>query len=446
MSDKKLEQMCREHRLTASGCEWLKAAIDPFHDYDLVVDGFPDLVSDKSIVLKVQKSVSISKPASFDAGNWDANIALTPLDYTRNSAGHGCTYSWISGAGGQVTVDPTLVTTPNQGFLGLCAVSMAPSSDPTFVCEASGTGLESSAVIDLYDQLHPPSTGEDTVGRVIACGFEVVNTTAEINKQGSVTCYVAPNFNSLDQRLIVNSTSPGIIASTPTVRGFMAPPQDLSKAKLLNNSVTFGADEGCYVVGRMGVDPRVEGNHFGPVLMKGNGVGASTYVGELAPVIPGTSTVSSTTDYPISHFNTFETSGAYFTGLSDQTTLTVTLRAYVEIFPMDNELLVSLATPSAGFDPVAIELASRIMRTMPPGVPVAENAMGDYFRRAMRTLGSVMTNPAVRSVVEGAVPGAKPVYLMGDVVRQTLNAKKKSQSKTPKNKRRDPQANTYKRA
>jgi len=85
----------------------------------------------------------------------------------------------------------------------------------------------------------------------------------------------------------------------------------------------------------------------------------------------------------------FNYGGAYFTGLSNTTTLTVNSIRYFERFPaypivVDRPLVV-LATPSCRNDPQAVELYSAIIRHMPVGVPQRFNGIGDWFREAAET-------------------------------------------------------------
>jgi len=108
----------------------------------------------------------------------------------------------------------------------------------------------------------------------------------------------------------------------------------------------------------------------------------------------------------------FHTSGAYFTGLSLQSTLTVTGNFYIERFPSQLETdLVILAKPSPGFDARALELYSHALSGLPPGVMVKENGLGDWF---MDTVGKVagFAAPILKSIplpmtqAAGALAGA----------------------------------------
>jgi hypothetical protein len=103
-------------------------------------------------------------------------------------------------------------------------------------------------------------------------------------------------------------------------------------------------------------------------------------------------------------------SGAYFTGLSEETTLTVTSRFYVEISPPLSSSLLDLVTPPAQFDPFAINLYTRVVNMMPPGTRKGDNDAGDWFRHlgvnAAKAAQSMLTTPLVRSALSSTPLGA----------------------------------------
>lgn len=86
----------------------------------------------------------------------------------------------------------------------------------------------------------------------------------------------------------------------------------------------------------------------------------------------------------------FNTSGAYFTGLSPETTLQLNFKLIVEVAPGPNDQLATLATSSPEFDPPALELYSRVCSRLPPGVPQDENPAGEFFKSVLGTLGDIV--------------------------------------------------------
>jgi hypothetical protein len=87
--------------------------------------------------------------------------------------------------------------------------------------------------------------------------------------------------------------------------------------------------------------------------------------------------------------------GAFFQGLSEETTLSISMNVFVETFPTvaEPEILV-LATPSACYDPVALQIFSNALSVLPVGVPAGFNPFGEWFTDIVSTLSDWLTVPA----------------------------------------------------
>jgi hypothetical protein len=85
-------------------------------------------------------------------------------------------------------------------------------------------------------------------------------------------------------------------------------------------------------------------------------------------------------------------SGAFFTGLNYQSTLTINWNIYIERFPSlyENDLIV-LAKPSPSYDPMLFDVYKAISMEMPVGCMQKENGLGDWFRDAVSTVADVVT-------------------------------------------------------
>jgi len=84
------------------------------------------------------------------------------------------------------------------------------------------------------------------------------------------------------------------------------------------------------------------------------------------------------------NFQPFNHSGAYFTGLSNSTTLQLNATYYIERFPSQQDsALVVLARNSCHGDHIALDLYSEIIKEMPVGVPQRMNGMGEWFADAV---------------------------------------------------------------
>lgn len=103
-------------------------------------------------------------------------------------------------------------------------------------------------------------------------------------------------------------------------------------------------------------------------------------------------------------YSNFNTSGAYYTGLTPETVLKFNVVFGIEEAPRSNETkLLSLAHVSPAYDPCAIELCSKLNHVMPSGVPVTSNGSGDYLAM-MAELAALIGVPGSNLLMKGAQP------------------------------------------
>jgi hypothetical protein len=124
-----------------------------------------------------------------------------------------------------------------------------------------------------------------------------------------------------------------------------------------------------------------------------------------------------------------DTSGAYFTGLSDETVLTVTAKIYLETFLPPRSPLVSLAHDSPPLDSAALQMINRLQRDLNPGYPLVDNDFGDFFRgiassisRVAKPLASAMR--FVAPVVPLAGKAAKVTDMVAKITAKAGKKKK----------------------
>lgn len=108
------------------------------------------------------------------------------------------------------------------------------------------------------------------------------------------------------------------------------------------------------------------------------------------------------------HFSMMNTTGAYFTGLSEQTTLFVTWRVGIERLPAANKpAFLALAQPSATFDPNALVLYNMVANVLPPGCPQGYNDMGKWFRW-------------ISDAVQKSIPTVYPIVRTASMLANTM--------------------------
>lgn len=391
-SEALLAAISRKVGISEDGKQWLIAALDPFHDNPIHCNGFPDNRSDASVVQCVKQSVQISCPTSITTGTWDAHFTSYPFLESANYRGSTDLNEGANGQGFTLAGSPTLCVADATifGQVGGIGVFLCPTGT-TF--GSTNTAQSSYTSIPCQDQYLRGAV------RCIATGFEVVNTTSPLNVQGLCTVWRSPttDYNETNS-LVFGSSSGGTNTSAGMVNAWVnaGPPTSIAQAMLLADSKQWHAKEGCYVV------PTLNTTNVGlqyelglvPVFTNpgyptsGQG-GFSNQVGSMLVANGFLNTVSGSTSSAniapaINTYTNFNLGGAIFTGLSLQTTLTVTWNLYIERFPANEATdLIVLATPSPLYDPQALELYASVVQHMPPGVMVKENGLGDWFQSAI---------------------------------------------------------------
>jgi len=387
-----LDTLVASKQLTASGKDWLVTAMDPFHDFNHQIAGYPDADVSQTIVACYQYEKVLSKPTSAGAGNWDCHIYSMPvLSSSIGSPVYNESADWAS------LTDPAPSAYYMLGPMNINSVATGLQMGPKIPTVPADTQdvLPASGTEDLFSGC----------SRVIAMGFEVHNTTAEINKQGSVTTYRMPQCES--DNSIVWKNNLGTSWSVLHGKRIRAPPSDIAAANLLKGTRTWEAKDGVYAtVFQSSVINPLKMASSTHTLIDPNadpGAAAVVYANSLTPVLPVVNPTSYT-PYP-TQIAPFDTTGAFFTGLSNATTLNLKVRIYVERAPTwSDPNLAVLASPSAPYDIQALELYAAAINYLPPAVMVNENAMGDWWK-AVTSVVRKLAGP-LGSVLETFVPGA----------------------------------------
>jgi len=220
--------------------------------------------------------------------------------------------------------------------------------------------------------------------------------------QGLVTCYraPAPGRDTKSTTLFLNEVGTGAggltLGSCDTIV-YSGPPQTIAEAMLLPGTVQWKAKDGAYVVPTLNSSDLPSGNDATiPIIFWSGANGTSRGPYAYNVNVTGTNPIPTAGGVNFSFvfpgtisLTDFNFAGAYFTGLSNSSTLTVNVIRYFERFPsidFANDLaLVVLGKPSCRNDPQAQELYSAVIRHMPVGVPQRFNGLGDWFKEAVQT-------------------------------------------------------------
>lgn len=417
--------------LSDTGKDWLIAAIDPFHDTQLKnLAGWPDVESNHSVVRCVTQNLNMVKPPALAAGLWDCHCAVFPFQDP-------IVFSpVVSRANNVGTFDPT-GTAPFIGGVTLCAVPGG----------AAANWLQVPGSATIFN-INLPTTYQQGLGRLIGMGYEIHDTTAAIYKQGSMTCYrqnQAPR-DPVTWSLWDNSSVATTVRDyTFTGSSYRMPPNTLAQATLMPGNRTWEMKDGLYqpIAFHSNENTPFCADYNQPVLFAcgdddelGNGTINNSIVWVPTPnssstMVRGGVTYGKSNAKPM-HLHPIHQSGCIMSGLNDLATFTVVVKWYYESFPsIEESAILVLATPSAKYDPMALEIYSRAVQIMPCGVPVCENGFGDWFYDVVDEIGKFI-NPIVQGAQKAVQVYKNPPVPGGNMASQTLLDKPKKKKKAKK--------------
>jgi len=365
----------------------LRTVLDPFNDFQQELRGYCDNTSLPSVIQTYNTQVTIAVPSGV-TGLYDCSVNFTGLD----------AYSVTN-------VTNALEPVAWTQYDSLVAATNSVSS-VTICTAASGTPLllYGAGVTKTHMQTRSVA---DCPGRLIAVAFEVHNTTAEIYKQGSVICCRPPSVRSQESSVLAYDTNLTNDLATFATTWLPMPPDTAASARSVPDSGTWKASEGCYCIPRLNrSDIHPSESHLAQAGVGFIGVAGTvtsaqalhsypTVLTATALAVPGTKLTGRLPIYTRPAVSSFTPLTAFFTGLSNETTLNVTLRAIVEYFPPPGHNLLTSAKPSAMDDPTALQVYSATTYLAPYAVPVAQNDAGDYFKKVLYAMSKVAPIAAV---------------------------------------------------
>lgn len=397
-AEKAMETWADRGLITQSGKAFLVATLDPFHDSQIPeLMGYPDIETSPSLVRMVKQSVTITKPAGMPPGNWDCQVVCWPWMKTMN-------FVQTSQRTNNMIVSIDGAVQPLGGLQAFAC----PSSVGSFDLNAPTT--VQAGVLQISDEILQGSN------RLIGAGYEIHDTTADIYKQGAICNYMMHNVPK-DASLFVRpfSTLPppqaNPIASCFSGTSFRSIPRNTAEALLIPGSNEWAAKDGVYAVCRFaGVEnPPYTVDYNLPVLFETDDIPSSrsSTVVTAPPTFPNTSQIiipnhaldpTSPTSPAWKSFP-IHTSGSILTGLNEFTTLRVNFNVIIENFPGPRDTKdLSIATPSASFDPRTLEIYSHTLCHAPVAVPVGENPLGEWFMDVVGKVGNFL------KVLPGPIP------------------------------------------
>lgn len=423
-AEKILDKLVLSNSITQDGRDWLTLALDPFHDMDHAVAGYPDSDTSRTVVSCYQYAADFSKPAGVTTSTWDAHVFSLPF---AKDAGDLTMYDGATSAGAGVYTPDVGTVGKTRNLINVEINNAGSSLFPTSHAEAvAGT----RSVVSLPT---PVTYWSGTSSRILGMGFEIVDTTADVYKQGALTAYRMPQMPSLTQQAYQSAAMEGTIEALR----YRTPPSSPAQAMLLSGTRQWLASEGAYVVCTQSsvLNPMCTDSSTGIMLVGGNFRSAYAELGTHNAVTvnapPAASVLYST---PTVHFP-FNTSGVMLTGLNANSTFRVKVKIYVEQAPLpyQNDLVV-LATPSAPYDPVALEAYSKALTHVPVAVVAGDNSFGDWFAGVADVLSKVALpiSAALTPVLPAAPVIGAAVTTAAMAAKNIIGGQKKNDNVVPK--------------
>jgi len=418
------------HKMTECGASAFYAAVDPFHDKPIQgLNGWPDLQTSQSVVRHIKRTVTVK--AVEDGGA----IMVYTWPILNNNIIH------------SVARTNNLITTILDG------VNTDSDVGPVVIynyskLQASGASLPLSNVAGGRTvQALPNEYFEDGPIRLLGMGVEVHDVTAEIYKQGTITCFEIPQA-VFDKEGVytaegLNPTGePGVTYTlTPTEVARMERfPSTLNDIMLMPSTRQWDAKEGCYTVVTLNntENPPVYAEYRTPWV---DGAPSTTmdlpnqlnfgdrYIGDYFPGTVGADPANYFLFYPNAYIPA-NSKGIFITGLNANSTFTITSSFYFESFPTQKSNLMPVARPSCEYDPKALQLISLVQKMLPVGVPVKDNDLGEWFWEAVETVVPWLTTGASLAMPEfSPAIVAAGAYATNYASKRTKQGKKKKLAK-----------------
>jgi hypothetical protein len=402
---KNLQDLVNSKNISEEGADWLRTALDPFHDYNKVFEGYPDIVSSRSKVHLVTVSHTISSP---DGNPYKCRIwhpTAHPILAAKNDLHP------IAGAGtGIVGINTAATTMGTSGPIMVETWNGTSNPDSTPVgatCTRAGLGWP--GVSDVSDH------------RIVAIGWEVHNTTSPVYQSGTITVSRQTGNSSQCVPTIIEDGVNAIPSEMQSVRFIDNPYASSNLAIATPGAVQWPASEGCYVVGKL-ASPNL---HINSVTNRQIGINlgshfsTTSYWATETAVVAGVDAVDHITGEPLS-ISGFDMPYVLGEGLSGETTLQLTCRIFYELFPSGGSEL-AMSTPSPKLDYKALALYGEVAAHLPCAVPVAMNPGGDYFRMVMAAIAEALR--ATSPLLATFHPALGPAAVAGSIVAQQLSKK-----------------------
>jgi len=388
-----LKDALHRNLLSEHDIAYIKVATDPWHDTSIEsFVGIPDEYIGKSVTEVITLTYDVKTPFTAGSGNFNVRINNNPMLGSLGlikSASYGPCITNEVGSAGPVNT------------LQLGTIDIQYSLTSNFADYPSATA---SAHLTLPEEVLVGNV------KVAGCGIEVVNTTSDLYKQGLVSIARVPQPCSstfMSPKIFGNNTggTAGVFTHLDVIP-VVSMPTTPTELTTYPDYKQWEAKEGLYSVVRQydflasaplgwrGV------MRFTDVEPGGNGP-LSTYALTTVDVDRLNWVTSGTTGAPVGSY--VQNKGclpwpcdshvSMFMGLSEQTTLSLKVKFYLERRVNTSitalRALVPFVKDSPSINPLVLELVSKLWSELPPAVMFKENPAGEWWDRVLGTIGEI---------------------------------------------------------
>lgn len=418
-----LNRLVRSGKISKAGMAAYLAAVDPFHDKPIDgLEGHPDSETTASVVRCINYSNTVT---SLEAGGAIVICTypiLNSINLRTVARRNSIVDSVFDGVSTNSTIGPLVIYRFTAAQVAAGAMNLTGASSPVF---------------DVFTL--PDGYFKDGPMRMIGMGLEVHDVTAVIDKQGTLTLAQIPQAVGERESITVRAQTVGVTPYVQTnveVVPMSRFPNTLAGAMLYPTTRQWEAKEGCYTV----IPFTGQDNYFSECEYRTPWVDASSNISDDGPynlnnsgkLIGAWAAGSPSGDNFVflpSSLPPVHSKVVYLTGLSAASTYTINARMFVEVAPNAASGLVTLAKPSARFDPVALALISAAMKKLPVGVDVGANPLGEWF---WDTLQAAL--PFIGGIGSVLLPEFSPLILGATAAGEAALQKRKQKAKKKANK------------
>lgn len=408
--------MSKDLQIPQQTKEYISLVTDPYHDRNLRVTGYPDGRNVTSVVRRLAFQTSVTCPFSLASGeSWDFHIFTTPL--------HNAT-DMFSAAKEAATSKNRILITPTVTTINTLNVFYRHYDNTGAIKAVNFKSLGQAGGLTALDP------DKDGPGRTVSLAFELHNTTAELYKSGSLTCY---RVNALNERCDLIDNYGGSAPRNYVCTNILNIPDTLEQANLIPNARTWEASAGIYSVSLPPSDNPYTTGIFTNVIMNINRT-------QYPYLVYGGSTAATNTAINWSPLSCTGVISSRFT--NTEQTFTLDMRQVLEHKPSAvSSNLLPFATTSPDVDTLFLKMYKKMINRIEPGVPVNFNSAGEWFRRILS-----LAKEQLPALVHLLPPQYQPIAQAAlPVVDKIANSVINKLSKPQKTKQNKPSSKTKQR-